>query len=160
MNDVKDTDIVIVGSGCAGLYCALHLPKDKQILIITKSDVESSDSYLAQGGICMLRNEEDYESFVHDTLRAGHYENDKESVDLMIRLSKDVIQDLVSYGVDFQKDENGEFIFTREGAHSNHRILYNKDITGKEITSHLYEKVQQLKNVTILEHTTMLYLIE
>ena len=56
------TDILIIGSGCAGLYCALHLPKDKEITIITKSDVESSDSYLAQGGMCVLKSEDDYDT--------------------------------------------------------------------------------------------------
>ena len=68
---MKKTDILIAGSGCAGLYCALHLPKDKQILIVTKSDAKSSDSYLAQGGMCVLKNDDDYESFTEDTLKAG-----------------------------------------------------------------------------------------
>lgn len=159
MDSRKKTDILIVGSGCAGLYCALNLPKDKQVLIITKADVKSSDSFLAQGGICMLRDEEDYEAYFNDTMKAGHYENDKESVDLMLRFSQDVIKDLVSYGVDFQREITGEFAFTKEGGHSRNRILYHKDITGKEITSRLYDKVKQLPNVTILEHTMMLDII-
>ena len=78
-------DVVIAGTGVAGLYSALNLPRDKKIIMITKSDVESSDSFLAQGGICVLRNEEDYSSYFEDTMRAGHYENRKESVDIMIR---------------------------------------------------------------------------
>jgi L-aspartate oxidase len=159
MDNRKKTDILIVGSACAGLYCALHLPKDKQILIITKADVKSSDSFLAQGGICMLRDEEDYEAYFNDTLKAGHFENDKESVDLMLRYSQDVIKDLVSYGVDFQREIDGEFAFTREGGHSRNRILYHKDITGKEITSHLLSQVKQMPNVTILEYTMMLDII-
>lgn len=153
------TDILIVGSGCAGLYCALQLPRDKQITIITKSDVESSDSYLAQGGMCVQRDDADYDSFMEDTLKAGHYENDRNSVDIMIRSSRDVLQDLLSYDVDFQRDENGELLYTREGAHSNKRILFHKDITGKEITRKLYAAVQQLSNVTIFEHTTMVDLL-
>lgn len=153
------TDILIVGSGCAGLYCALNLPRDQKITIITKKDVESSDSYLAQGGICMLKNEEDYESYFEDTLKAGHYENDRQSVEIMIRSSQDVIKDLIGYGVRFHRDENGELDFTREGAHSDKRILFHEDITGKEITSHLYEQVKTLENVTILEYTTLLDLI-
>lgn len=64
------TDIIIVGSGVAGLFCALNLPRDKRILIITKDDVENSDSFLAQGGICMLRNDADYDSYFEDTMRA------------------------------------------------------------------------------------------
>lgn len=94
------TDILIVGSGCSGLYCALNLPREKQITIITKSDVKSSDSYLAQGGICMLKDDSDYDSYFEDTMKAGHYENDRESVSIMIRSSQDVIHDLIGFGVD------------------------------------------------------------
>ena len=108
------TDVLIVGSGCSGLYCALQLPEDKKIIIITKSDVESSDSYLAQGGICMLKNDADYDCYFEDTMKAGHYENDRESVDIMIRSSQDVIHDLLGYGVTFARDENGALAFTRE----------------------------------------------
>ena len=153
------TDILVIGSGCAGLYCALHLPKDKEITIITKSDVESSDSYLAQGGMCVLKSEEDYDSFMEDTLKAGHYENDRHSVDVMIRSSQDVLRDLLSYDVDFQRDEQGELLYTREGAHSQKRILFHKDITGKEITRKLLSEVRKLPNVALLEHTAMLDLL-
>lgn len=153
------TDILIIGTGCSGLYCALQLPRDKKILMLTKSDLESSDSFLAQGGICMLKNQEDYDSYFEDTLRAGHYENDRESVDIMIRSSQDVIRELISYGVQFQHDEKGRLLFTREGAHSDKRILFHEDITGKEITSHLIEQVKKLDNVTIMEYTTMLDII-
>ncbi len=153
------TDMVIVGSGCAGLYCALHLPREKQVTIITKLDAESSDSYLAQGGMCVQRDDEDYHSFMEDTLKAGHYENDKNAVDVMIRSSRDVLEDLLSYGVSFQKDEDGELLYTREGAHSNKRILFHADITGKEITSKLLAEVKRRKNITLLEYTTMIDLI-
>lgn len=154
------TDILIVGSGCAGLYCALSLPRDKKITIITKSDVESCDSFLAQGGICVLKDAQDYEAFFEDTLRAGHYENDKTSVEIMIRSSRDVINELISYGVDFQKDAKGNLSYTKEGAHSEKRILFHEDITGREITSKLLAAVRKLSNVTILEHTTLLDIIE
>lgn len=153
------TDILVVGSGCSGLYCALHLPLDKQITVITKSDVESSDSFLAQGGICILKDDSDYDSYFEDTLRAGHYENDRKTVDIMIRSSGDILKDLLSYGVDFQREENGELAFTREGAHSEKRILFHEDITGKEITSKILLEVRRRSNITILEHTTMLDLI-
>lgn len=154
------TDILIVGSGCSGLYCALNLPKEKQITIITKSDVESNDSFLAQGGMCMLKDESDYESFFADTLKAGHYENDKTSVEIMIRSSKKVVEDLLEMGARFQKDEQGNLAFTREGAHSDKRIIYHEDVTGKEITSTLLRKVRQCDNITIYEHTTLLDIIE
>lgn len=154
------TEILIVGTGCSGLMAALKLPADKKIIMITKSDVESCDSYLAQGGICMLKDPGDYDSYMEDTLRAGHYENDRESVDIMIRSSQDLIQTLVNCGVDFQRKPNGEFEFTREGAHSHKRILFHEDETGKEITKKLLEKVRTLPNVMILENTTMLDIVE
>ncbi len=153
------TDAVIVGSGIAGLYSALKLPEDMKVVLITKSDLESSDSFLAQGGICVQRDEEDYDSYFEDTMKAGHYENRRESVDIMIRGSRAVIQDLVGYGVRFEQ-ENGEFIYTREGAHSRPRILFHEDITGKEITSTLLERVKELANVTIYEYTEMTDIIE
>ena len=153
------TDILIVGSGCAALYFALQIPKDKKVLLITKADFESSDSFLAQGGICMLRDESDYQSYYEDTMRAGHNENDPVSVDIMIRSSQDVIRDLIACGVRFAKDENGALAFTREGAHSSKRILFHEDITGKEITSHLLEAVKRLPNVTLMEYTSMLDIV-
>lgn len=153
------TDILIVGTGVSGLFCALNLPDDKNILMITKSDIEESDSFLAQGGICVLRGDDDYERYFEDTMRAGHYENNPETVEIMIRSSQDVIRDLVRYGVDFNK-KDGEFVYTREGAHSMPRILFHKDITGKEITSKLIEEAGKRKNIRIKEHFTMVDIIE
>lgn len=155
----KQIDVLIVGTGASGLFAALHLPKDKNILMITKDEVEHSDSYLAQGGICVLHDENDYDSFMEDTLKAGHYENRRESVDIMIRSSRGVINELIGYGVDFAK-KDGELDYTREGCHSRPRILFHEDITGKEITRNLLKAVQKLPNVTILEYTTMLDIIE
>ena len=149
------TDIVIVGSGCSGLYCAYNLPRDKKILIITKDIVEHSDSYLAQGGMCMLTDEEDYDSYFYDTMRAGHFENDTAAVETMIKSSPDIVKDLVEFGTDFHREEDGSLSYTREGAHSRNRIIFHEDVTGKEITSHIYEKVKQLSNVTIKEHWSM-----
>lgn len=153
------TDIFIVGSGCSALYCALKLPKEKQILMITKSEAEKSDSFLAQGGMCMLTREEDYKAYFEDTMKAGHYENDKESVGIMIRSSQDVVKDLLSYSVDFQREEDGSFAYTKEGGHSDKRILFHKDITGKEITRKLLAECRKRENITLLEHTKMVDLI-
>ena len=155
-----EADVVIVGTGVGGLFSALSLPRDQKIIMITKSDLESSDSFLAQGGICMLHDKDDYDSYFEDTMKAGHYENRKESVDLMIRSSREIIHDLIGYGVDFARQENGELNYTREGCHSKARILFHEDITGKEITRNLLKAVQKLPNVHILEYVTMLDLIE
>ena len=154
-----NADVVIAGTGVGGLFSALNLPADRKIIMITKSDLESSDSFLAQGGICVLCDDEDYDSWFEDTMRAGHYENRKESVDIMIRNSRDVIHDLIGYGVEFQK-KDGEYAFTREGAHSRPRILFHEDITGEEITSKLLARVKRLENVEIFEYTTMTDIIE
>ena len=176
-------DVVIVGTGAAGLFAALNLPRDRKILIITKKDAESSDSFLAQGGICVLKDESDYESYFEDTMRAGHYENRKESVDIMIRSSREIIRELIGYGVKFERRDSGteqdapeaqekpekpdkqetegqenfldDYAFTREGARSRPRILFHEDVTGKEITSKLLAQVRSLENVRIMEYTTM-----
>lgn len=152
-------DVVIVGTGVAGLFAALSLPREKKIIMLTKSDAESSDSFLAQGGICVMRDENDYDDFMEDTMKAGHYENRKESVDIMIKGSREVIDDLIAYGVEFDR-KNGELAYTKEGAHSKPRILFHKDITGKEITSKLLDRVRELENVVIYEYTTMTDIIE
>ncbi|MBO5305792.1 MAG: L-aspartate oxidase [Clostridia bacterium] len=151
-------DVLIVGSGVAGLYCALNLPEEKNVIVVTKNKARRSDSYLAQGGICVLRDEDDYDSFYEDTMKAGHYENNPDSVHIMIHSSQEVISDLVSFGVRFEK--NGEeFVYTREGAHSHGRILFHEDETGKEITSHLLETARCRENITIIENYTMVDLI-
>jgi L-aspartate oxidase len=154
----KHSDILIVGSGAAGLFCALNLPADKQITVITKEKAEESDSFLAQGGICVLKSDDDYESYYEDTMHAGHYENRAESVDIMLRSSQEIIQDLIHYGVDFEKDGD-KLCFTREAGHSDSRILFHEDITGKEITSKLLARAMERSNISIYEHTTMMDLI-
>ena len=154
----KKPDIVIVGTGIAGLFCALSLPEDKTIRLITKSSLEKSDSFLAQGGICVLKDQEDYDSFFQDTLKAGHYENNRAAVHQMIQKSPAVIQNLISFGVEFEQ-KDGKLLYTKEGAHSTARILYFKDVTGQEITGKLLEQVKKKKNITIMENTEMIDLI-
>ena len=155
-----DCDVVIAGCGVAGLYCALNLPHALNVVLLSKEDVASCDSMLAQGGICVLHDPDDYEAFFEDTLRAGHYENRLESVDMMIRASRPIIEDLIKRGVRFARKEDGSLDYTREGAHSRPRIVYHEDITGEEITTHLLECVRRLPNARILEHTTMTDIIE
>ncbi len=158
---IKDkADVVIVGTGAAGLFCALNLPDTMDILVITKLEAEASDSFLAQGGICVLRGEEDYDKFFEDTMQAGHYENNEKSVDLMIRSSNGVIRQLIDLGVDFAREENGALAFTREAAHSKPRILFHEDITGKEITGTLLTVARSKSNIAIREYTTMVDIIE
>ncbi len=152
-------DVVIVGTGAAGLYCALNLPERLTVLILTKRKADESDSFLAQGGICMLRGEEDFHPYMEDTLRAGHYENDRDAVDLMIRSSNSIIRDLVRRGVRFARHGDGSLNFTREGAHCRPRILYHEDVTGREITQTLLEEAMKRENLILREETTMLDII-
>lgn len=163
--DVKMTkelyyDVVIAGCGVAGLYTALSLPRDMKILMLSKEDIASCDSMLAQGGICVLRDENDFDAYFEDTMRAGHYENRKESVEIMIRSSRGIINHLLSLGVRFEKNADGSLAYTREGAHSRPRICFHKDITGEEITTTLLSHVKRLENVTMMEYTTMTDIIE
>ena len=158
---MKNTaDIIVVGTGVAGLFTALHLPHDKDILLITKSDIDKSDSFLAQGGICVMYDESDYESYFEDTMRAGHYENRKESVDIMLRSSRAIIDELIELGVDFAKNPDGSLKFTREGAHSRPRICFHEDITGKEITEKLITEVKKHSNIRVVENLTMIDITE
>ena len=152
-------DTVIVGTGAAGLFTALSLPERLKVLMITKDEIENSDSYLAQGGICTLKEPQDFDSFLEDTMKAGHYENRKDSVTVMIENSPRIMERLIEYGVDFDTNPDGSYSYTREGAHSTFRILHHKDVTGKEITSKLIAAVLARENITVWNHTVMMDLI-
>lgn len=160
MEEHMTFDVVIVGVGVGGLYTAIKLPADKKILMICKDDMKTCDSMLAQGGISALRDENDYDAYFEDTMRAGHYENRKESVEIMIRASRGIIDHLVELGVPFDRNADGSLQYTREGAHSQPRICFHKDITGKAITDTLQAYVKTLPNVTIMEYTVMKDIIE
>ena len=156
---MRSADVVIVGTGASGLFHALFLPRDYKVIMITKREVEESDSFLAQGGISALKNKEDFDSYFEDTMKAGHYENDEGAVEKMILDSPEIIKDLREFGVRFD-EKDGETQFTREGGHSTFRIRHQEDLTGKEITSHLYEEVKQRENIEILPYCTMIDVIE
>ena len=98
-----ECDVVIAGCGVAGLYAALNLPTSTRVIMLSKGAVDECDSMLAQGGICVLPEGSDYDAFFEDTMHAGHYENRRESVDIMIRSSRSVINDLLAMGVDFER---------------------------------------------------------
>lgn len=147
-------DVLIVGSGVAGLYSSLNLREDLEIIMVSKKSVNLCNSSLAQGGIAVARGKEDFQSFIEDTLKAGKYENNIDSVRVLVEESMDNINKLIDLGANFEKDENG-VLFTKEGAHEINRIVYHKDITGKHVEDILLENVKRRKNVKIIEDCEM-----
>ncbi len=147
-------DVLIVGSGVAGLYASLNLREDLEIIMVSKKSVNLCNSSLAQGGIAVARGKEDFQSFIEDTLKAGKYENNIDSVRVLVEESIDNINKLIDLGANFEKDENG-VLFTKEGAHEINRIVYHKDITGKHVEDILLENVKRRKNIKIIEDCEM-----
>ena len=147
-------DVLIVGSGVAGLYASLNLREDLEIIMVSKKTVNLCNSSLAQGGIAVARGKEDFQSFIEDTLKAGKYENNIDSVRVLVEESMNNINKLMDLGANFEKDENG-VLFTKEGAHEINRIVYHKDITGKHVEDILLENVKRRKNIKIIEECEM-----
>lgn len=152
-------DVLIIGSGVAGLYCALNLRKDLNILVVSKGKLERSNTYLAQGGIATARNEEDKPFFVQDTLRAGHYKNDIKAVEILADESMENIDELIGLGVEFDK-EGKDLSFTKEGAHSINRIVHTKDYTGKSVAQALIKEALVRDNIRIFEDSYFVDIIE
>ena len=156
---IENSDVVIVGSGVAGLICALTLSKKFKIILLTKKKLKDSNSYLAQGGISVCRGKNDREEYIADTLIAGHYKNNREAVEILVDESEEAIKTLIKNGVKFTGDEKGLF-YTREGGHRKFRILYCEDQTGKYIMESLIEKVLERDNIKIIEDCEFLDIIE
>lgn len=149
-----NTQVLIVGSGVAGLYCALNLDGKIQVTLISKGEVSNCNSHLAQGGISVCRDEDDLEAFIEDTYVAGGRKNDLKSVGIMARESRLNIEKLIGFGVEFDKID-GEFDYTREGAHRINRILHCEDKTGARIHEELVKRCQERKNIRIIENCKM-----
>lgn len=127
-------DYIIVGSGVAGLYASLNIPLDKKVLILSKDPIWECNTFYAQGGIATAVDEEDIASHIEDTLQAGAGLCDREAVEIMSRNSIGVIEDLMLRGFEFDRDEEGKLLFTKEAAHSRARILHaGGDATGREL---------------------------
>ncbi|GAA0078580.1 L-aspartate oxidase [Clostridium sp. CTA-5] len=156
----KFVDVLIIGSGISGLYCALNLRKDLKILIVCKSEITCTNTYLAQGGISTAIDKNDIPLFICDTLKAGKYENDIEAIKILANESMNNIRELISIGVEFDKDGNGNLNFTKEGAHSVNRIVHTKDNTGENVAKALINKVMQSDNIEIYQDTYFVDIIE
>lgn len=147
-------DVIIAGSGAAGLYCALNLSSDLKILVVSKKELTLCNSALAQGGIAGVYNspEDSPEFHKNDTFIAGGFENDPVSTDILVNEAEIDIGKLIELGVSFDKNPDGSYHRTLEGGHSKHRIFHYKDATGFEILSKLLLHVKTLPNVDIIEN--------
>ena len=147
-------DVLIVGSGVAGLTLALHVDKRYRVAIISKATLHGGASWLAQGGIAAVLDENDTkEAHIRDTEVAGAGLCHSETVRFVVENGPDAVRWLINSGVDFTKNENEEnFHLTKEGGHSHRRILHSADATGKAVTSALVEQVLAAKNITVLEN--------
>ena len=116
-------DVIIIGAGVAGLYAALHLPKDKKVLVINKRETFKCNSFYAQGGIALAVDKEDVPAHIRDTLDAGAGLCCDDAVDVLSQNSRAVIDDLIARGFEFDKDSNGKLLYTKEAAHSRERKI-------------------------------------
>ena len=150
-------DVIIVGCGAAGLYGAINLPPDCRVLLLCKQELTLCNSALAQGGIAGVYHSPNDSIALHekDTMIAGGYRNNPETVHLLATHAAHEIQAILDFGVDFDRTPDGQLHRTLEGGHSRHRIFHHKDATGAEILDKLIRKVKTLPNVTILEHAMM-----
>ncbi|WP_173917819.1 L-aspartate oxidase [Halobacillus sp. Marseille-Q1614] len=148
---VMETEVVIIGSGIAGLLTALELPAEKKVVLVTKSALGAGNSSKAQGGIAAaLGRNDSVELHIEDTVEAGRYVNARNIVTNILKQAPQVMEKLISLGVAFDKNRGGEFDLAKEGAHSSRRIYHaGGDATGWHIIEQLKKRIT--KNVEVLE---------
>ena len=146
-------DFLVIGSGIAGMSYALKVAKHGRVAIAAKNTLEDANTYYAQGGIASVTNPWDnFEKHIADTMDAGAGLCDVEVVKKVVREAPDQISELIRWGVDFDKDDKGNFDLHREGGHSEFRILHHKDNTGAEIQDSLIETVRNHPNIDVFDH--------
>jgi L-aspartate oxidase len=148
----KRTDFLVIGSGIAGLTFALKAAKTGKVSIVTKGSLEDSNTKYAQGGIAAVFSEPDnFEKHIKDTLIAGDGFCNEEVVRMVVHEAPERIKDLISLGVSFDRKEDGTYDLAKEGGHTEHRILHNKDKTGEVIEKTLVEQVRKDSNIEVYE---------
>lgn len=155
------TDALIVGTGLAGLFAAIHIAPEKKCIVATKTDFEFTSSWLAQGGIAgVIAPDDNVESHVADTLKAGAGLCDIDAVQVLVEESTANIKEMVELNVPFDTNPEGELQITREGGHSCRRIVHcGGDATGREATRRLGQIALERKNLDFMFHTTLIDII-
>lgn len=150
-------DVVIVGSGAAGLYAAINLPPSMRVLLLTKRELTLCNSALAQGGIAGVYDspKDNVQLHQNDTLIAGGFKNNTETLGILVNEAAQDIARIIELGVDFDRNPDGTLHRTLEGGHCRHRIFHHKDATGFEIVTKLLATVRALPNVEIRENTLL-----
>lgn len=148
-------DVIVVGTGIAGLNTCINLDKNLKVLLLAKDTLSTTNTSLAQGGIATARDAADVKLHIEDTLKAGKYHNDSKAVKIMVENSFKSIKSIMDIGVVFDKS-NSHLHFTREGGHSTNRILHVKDKTGRYISKSMFEAISLNDNIDIYDHTTVL----
>jgi len=156
MNTQHNCDVLIIGSGAAGLSLALHLAKDADVVVLSKALVNAGSTFYAQGGIAAVFDENDsVASHVDDTLIAGAGLCDEEIVQYTAENARACLEWLIDQGVDFDQEEDGQgelrYHLTREGGHSHRRILHSADATGQAIQTTLVDRVKRHSRIRIFE---------
>lgn len=153
-------DVLILGSGVAGMFTALNIEDSQKVLVISKDHYYENNTNLAQGGIAACVSDEDqFECHYEDTLKAGAYYNKAENTKILIEEAPKSIYKLLDYGTKFDQDENGDLKVTREGGHRRRRILHAKDATGREVIRSLGEEIKKRKNIVLEENVFAIDLI-
>ena len=151
---VRKFDFLVIGSGIAGMSYALKVAHKGKVALICKAGLEEANTYYAQGGIASVTDlkVDNFEKHIEDTMIAGDWISDRTAVEKVVREAPAQIEELIQWGVDFDKKENGEFDLHKEGGHSEFRILHHKDNTGAEIQTSLIETVKAHPNITVFTH--------
>ncbi len=151
---IKKFDFLVIGSGIAGMSFALKVAKKGSVALICKTELEEANTFFAQGGVASVTNlqVDNFEKHIQDTMIAGDWISDRAAVEKVVKEAPGQIRQLIQWGVDFDKNEKGEFDLHREGGHSEFRILHHKDNTGAEIQESLIKAVKQHPNITIFNH--------
>ena len=151
---VKKFDFLVIGSGIAGMSFALKVAHKGKVALICKSGLEEANTYFAQGGVASVTNllVDNFDKHIEDTMIAGDWISDRAAVEKVVREAPAQIEALINWGVEFDKNEEGEFDLHREGGHSEFRILHHKDNTGAEIQDSLIKAVQRHPNITVIEN--------